>query len=281
MRLTATLVALCLPTQLLAQGLNLIPGVKEIESDSVSDVAVAAVDAPVPVVYYNARLARRFDPSLTRFFFAHEYGHIQHHHTRSGIADLPQTTRDSIFQAQELEADCYAAALPGADARAATEAGLRYFTRMGPFRFDNEHPTGAQRAARLLMCMAGPRDSTGYLHGDTGVELGVVSGEPEKVRFEVGTQTLAREGGGAAVLWLDGQRIGEVSNMRFPMSLSVGRFGAGIHSYRIAVDVYDLDQNPSGNLIGRGHVVVQNGDRFRIVWAKGENPELVREGRAE
>lgn len=278
MRAALALIVCLLPAQLLAQGLNLIPGVKEIESDSVPDVAVAAVDALVPAVYYNPRIARRFDPALTRFFFAHEYGHIQHHHTRTGIADLPDATRYSIFQAQELEADCYAAALPGAEARTATEAALRYFTRMGPFRFDKEHPTGAQRSARLLMCMSGPRDTVGYGRGDTGVDLGPVSGEPDKVLFEVSTQTLARDGGGAAVLWLDGQRIGEVSNMRFPMSLSVDRFGAGLHSYRIAVDIYDLEQNPSGNLVGRGQVLVQNGDRFRIVWPRGERPEMVREG---
>ncbi len=277
MRLPATLILACLPAQLLAQGLNLIPGVKEIASDSVSDVAVAAVDQPNPVVYYNPRMARRFDPALTRFFFAHEYGHIQHHHTRVGLADLPESTRDSIFQAQELEADCYAAALPGSDARSAAEAALRYFTRMGPFRFDREHPTGAQRSSRLLMCMSGPRDTLGYGRGDTGVELGPVSGEPDKVQFEVAAPRLARSGGGAAILWLDGQRIGQVSNMRFPMSLSVDRFGAGIHNYRISVDLFDLDQNPNGSLIGRGQVLVRNGDRFRIQWAKGTNPELLRE----
>jgi hypothetical protein len=276
MRPTALVFLLCTPVPLLAQGLNLIPGVPEIASDSVRDIAVAAVDVEHPVVYYNPAMVRRYGPLLTRFFIAHEYGHIQHHHTRSGIADLPDATRDSIFRAQELEADCYAASLVGADARAATEAALRFFSRLGPFRFDSEHPTGAQRAARLLMCLPGPREPVVYGQGETGVEMGPVSGEPERVQFEVGTQDLTRQLGGMAVLWLDGQRVGEVSNLRFPHSLSVDRFGAGIHSYRIAVDVYDLDQNPSGNLSGRGHVLVQNGDRFRIVWSHGLAPQLER-----
>lgn len=280
MRPLTVLVALCTPVQLLAQGLNLIPGVPEIESDSVRDIAVAAVDAEHPVVYYNPAMARRYGPLLTRFFISHEYGHIQHHHTRTGIADLPEATRDSIFRAQELQADCYAAALPGGEARAATEAALRFFARLGPFRFDAEHPTGAQRAARLLMCLPGPREPVVYGRGETGIDMGPVSGEPERVQFEVGTQEMTPRLGGRAVLWLDGQRVGEVSNLRFPRSLSVDRFGAGIHSYRIAVDVYDLEQNPSGSLSGRGHVLVQNGDRFRIVWSHGLAPRMVREERA-
>jgi hypothetical protein len=282
-RVAVVLLALSVPgVDLVAQGLNLIPGVEEVASDSIRDIAVAAVDLPRPVVFYNPAMARRYGPLLTRFFLAHEYGHIQHRHTRSGIADLADATRDSIFRAQELEADCYAASLPGDQARDATEAALRFFARLGPFRFDSEHPTGAQRAARILMCLAGPREPLVYGRGETGVELGPVSGEPDRVQFEVGTPDIAtRQFGGEAVLWLDGQRVGRVSNMRFPRTLSVNRFGAGIHSYRITLDVYDLDQrlqfNPGGSVTGRGHVLVQDGDRFRIDWAPGTSPRLVRE----
>jgi len=268
-------------TDLRAQGLNLIPGVEEVASDSIDDLAVAAVDLPKPVIYYSPRMARRYGPLLTRFFLAHEYGHLEHRHTRTGIADLPDPTRDSILRAQELEADCYAAALPGDQARAATEAALRFFARLGPFRFDTEHPTGAQRAARILMCLPGPREPVVYGRGETGVETGPVSGEPERVEFEVATENLTRQYGSEAVLWLDGQRVGEVSNIRFPRSLSVNRFGAGIHSYRIAMDVYGLDWrlqlSPGGSVTGRGHVLVQNGDRFRIEWAPGALPTLVKE----
>jgi hypothetical protein len=281
MRRPVTLLAgLWLPSLLSAQGLNLVPGVQEIASDSVQDIAVAAVDLPNPVVFYNPGMAHRYGPLLTRFFLAHEYGHIAHHHTRAGIADLPEATRDSIFRAQELEADCFAASQPGEDYRAATEAALRFFSRLGPFRFDAEHPTGAQRAARLLMCLPGPRQPVTYGKGETGVETGPVSGEPDRVQFEVGTEDLGSSRGGEAVLWLDGQRMGQVSNLHLPRALSIDRVGAGIHSYRIAVDLYELDQrlqlNSWGSLTGRGHVLVQNGDRFRIVWSHGSAPELVR-----
>lgn len=277
MRLAALLVCLSFPAPLLAQGLNLIPGVAEIESDSIRDIAVAAVDASPPVVYYNPVMAHRYGPLLTRFFLAHEYGHIQYHHTRAGLADLPDSTQQLIFRAQELAADCYAAALPGDDARAATEAALRFFSRLGPFRFDGEHPTGAQRAARILMCLPGPRPTVVYGRGETGVEVGPVSSEPDRVAFEVTTEDLAQRLGGEAVLWLDGQRVGQLSNLRFPRSLSIDRFGAGIHTYRIEIEVFDLEHNPSGRLSGRGHVLIQNGDRFRIVWSGGEAPQMVRE----
>ncbi len=275
----ALLLALSLPTPLLAQGLHLIPGVAEVESDSIRDIAVAAVDATPPVIFYNPVMAHRYGPLITRFFLAHEYGHIQFHHTRAGLADLADTTRESIFRAQELEADCYAAALPGQEARNATEAALRFFARIGPFRFDAEHPTGAQRAARILMCISGPRPMVVYGRGETGVEVGPVSGEPDRVAFEVTTEDLARRLGAEAVLWLDGQRVGQLSNLRFPRSLSVDRFGAGIHNYRIEIEVFDLEHNPSGRLSGRGQVLIQNGDRFRIVWSGGEPPTLVREAR--
>ncbi len=68
-----------------AQGLHLIPGVPEIASDTIDDIAIATVDLPQPVIYYNPIRARRYGPQLTEFFLAHEYGHIALHHTRAGL----------------------------------------------------------------------------------------------------------------------------------------------------------------------------------------------------
>jgi hypothetical protein len=178
-----TALALAGVTDVRAQALGLIPGIEEIASDSIRDLAVAAVDREVPAIYYNPRLARRYGPELTRFFLAHEYGHLNFRHTRTGLRDLPDATRDSVLRTQELEADCYAARLEGAEARLATETALRFFARLGPFRFDNEHPTGAQRASRILMCLPGPRAQVGR-RADRR-ETGPVSGEPERIRFAV------------------------------------------------------------------------------------------------
>jgi hypothetical protein len=265
-----------------AQGLHLLPGVEELPSDSIGDLAVAAVDLPQPTIYYNPGMVRRYGPLLTRFFIAHEYGHIARKHTRLALADLPEPTRDSILRAQELEADCYAAGLEGEQARLATEATIRFFTRLGPFRFDSEHPTGSQRAARILTCLPGPRTPVVYGRGETGVEVGPVSGEPDLVGFEVHAAELgAASYGTQAVLWLDGQRLGSVSNIRFAEPLRVNRFGAGIHSYRLVVEVYGLDAqlqfNASGSVTARGQLLVQDGDRFRVNWVPGSPPTLIRE----
>jgi len=266
----------------LSQGLHLLPGVEEVASDSIGDIAVAAVDLPHPVIYYNPVMVRRYGPLLTRFFLAHEYGHIYYRHTRARFAELPDAERDSTLRDQELQADCYAASQPEPTARQATEAALRFFSRLGPFRFDAEHPTGAQRAARILDCLPGPREPVVYGRGETGVEVGPVSGEPEPVRFEVLASDLASGSyGNEVVLWLDEQRVGTVSNMRMAEPLTVDRFGAGIHNYRLTVDVYALDPqlqfSASGSVTGRGQVLVQNGDRFRVDWVPGSAPRLVRD----
>lgn len=265
-----------------AQGLKLIPGVEELPSDTIGDIAVAAVDLPFPTIYYNPVMARRYGPLLTRFFIAHEYGHIFHRHSRIRLVELPDGTRDSLLRAQELEADCYAAGQRDQQSRLATEAALRFFSRLGPFRFDSEHPTGAQRAAQILTCLPGPRPEVDFGRGETGVEMGPVSGEPERVRFEVlAAQLDISRYGSAAVLWVDGLRVGSVSNMSVIAPLAVGGFGAGIHSYRLNVDVYQLDSlqqfNPSGSVTGRGQLLVQNGARFRVFWAPGSDPTLIRE----
>src|SRR5262245_44757146 len=102
-----------------AQGLHLIPGIPEIATDTIDDIAIATVDLPQPAIYYNPNRARRYGPQLTEFFLAHEYGHIALHHIRAPLLGLPDEQRDSALQAQELEADCYAARRSDPRARAA------------------------------------------------------------------------------------------------------------------------------------------------------------------
>ncbi len=270
------------PAPLQGQGLHLLPGVPEIENDSLGDIAVATVDLPQPVIYYNPRKVQRYGPLLTRFFLAHEYGHIHYRHTRTGLGEFAEPARDSILRTQELEADCFAASQEGPEARAATEAALRFFARLGPFRFDAVHPTGAQRVARILLCLPAPREPVVAGRGETGVEMGPVSGEPEPVRFAVRAAPLERsQYGSEAVLWVDGLRLGLVSNLRFPDRMDVRRFGAGIHAYRLQMDVYSFDgllqTSPDGSVTGRGDLLIRDGDRFRIEWIPGRDPGLVLE----
>jgi uncharacterized protein DUF955 len=273
--------ALLAPAKGAAQELHLLPGIPEIETDSIADVAVAAVDQPEPAIYYNPRYARRYGPDVARFLMAHEYGHIYHHHTRIGLADLSDTARDSALQAQELEADCFAAGQAGERARAATEAAIRFFTRLGPFRFDNHHPTGAQRVSRILACLPGPRPEMVFNPGDTGLEGGPVSGEPVMARFRVSSPGISESNYGSdAELWVDGQAVGRVSNTRFPQAIAVSRFGAGLHSYRLSMTLFGVDGllqlTPFALVSGTGHFVVRDGDAFQVSWAPGSAPALVK-----
>jgi hypothetical protein len=266
-----------------AQGLHLIPGVAEIATDTIDDIAIATVDQPQPAIYYNPIRARRYGPQLTEFFLAHEYGHIALHHTRAGLSVLPDEVRDSTLQVQELEADCYGARRSDPRARAASEAAIRFFTRLGPFRFDAVHPTGSQRAARIRACMPVVPDEREQKVGigETGIEVGPVSGDVERITFNVNMAALAQtERGREAQLWVDGLNVGRISNMRIPWSLSIDQFGAGLHSYSMELALYDeegfLQFSRSGSVVGHGHIVVREGDSFLVDWSPGSPPSLIK-----
>jgi hypothetical protein len=126
--------------------------VREVATDTLRDVALVAYEQGRPVIYYNPILMQRVGPQLADFFMAHEYGHVAHGHSGAALTlggDDVGTTR----QRQELEADCYATEALAERNGPAVAAALQFFTRLGPFRFDNLHPTGAQRAAKILACI--------------------------------------------------------------------------------------------------------------------------------
>jgi hypothetical protein len=126
--------------------------VRQVASDTLHDVAVATYERGRPVIYYNPVLLERVGPQLADFFLAHEFGHIFYGHAGNALADQ-RSDLGALRQRQELEADCYATATLAEQNRPAVEAALEFFNRMGPFRFDNLHPTGAQRAAKILSCL--------------------------------------------------------------------------------------------------------------------------------
>ena len=140
--------------------------VREIPVDTLRDVAVAIYDSRHPVIYYNPTMFRRLGPQLSAFFLAHERGHIRFRHTRANALLAGISSRDSLLQSRELEADCYATETLATTNRPAVDAATRFFSRMGGFRFDHEHPSGARRAAEILSCLPvtkteplGPRSS--------------------------------------------------------------------------------------------------------------------------
>jgi hypothetical protein len=123
--------------------------VREVATDTLRDVALVAYELGRPVIYYNPVLMQRIGPQLADFFIAHEYGHVAYGHSGAALT-LGGDDVGSRRQRQELEADCYATATLAERNPQSVAAALQFFTRLGPFRFDNLHPTGAQRAAKIL-----------------------------------------------------------------------------------------------------------------------------------
>jgi hypothetical protein len=263
----------------IAQDVHLLPGVREFPADTITDVAITVEDSAGPIIYYNPQRSQRYGPALTRFFIAHEYGHIYHRHSRAAVLAADGEGRKTLSRGQELEADCFAATRLAQRDRPAVEAAIRFFTRLGPFSFDGMHPTGAQRVARILECLPDPAGTTveARRNGDTGMETGPVGGVAERIRFTVAA-TNANEGRDIA-LWIDGQPMGRISNMRLPGVLAVDRFAAGLHSYRLHVDLFGMDElmqfSPSGSVSGTGYIAVKDGDSFLVDWATGRSPGLV------
>jgi Zn-dependent protease with chaperone function len=129
------------------------PQVREIADATLRDVAVAVYDPAHPVIYYNPRLMEKFTPDLRAFFLAHEHAHIELRHTRASALRADPAQRDELLQGKELEADCLAARRLGTAGRASALAAVRFFARLGSQRYDSEHPTGRDRAVRILACM--------------------------------------------------------------------------------------------------------------------------------
>jgi hypothetical protein len=126
--------------------------VRQVATDTLHDVAVATYEHGRPVIYFNPTLMQRVGPELADFFIAHEYGHIAYGHAGGALAE-PRDELSNLRQRQELEADCYATEILATDNRPAVDAAIQFFSRMGQFRFDNLHPSGSQRAAKILACL--------------------------------------------------------------------------------------------------------------------------------
>jgi hypothetical protein len=249
--------------------------VQQIATDTLRDVALVAYQNGRPVIYYNPTILQRVGPQLSAFFIAHEYGHIHGGHT--GGALLHEGELSALRQRQELDADCYAAAVLAEQDRDAVDAALRFFTRLGPLRHDNYHPTGSQRAARILSCLPPAERPAAAREDETPAGY-----ETRNVTFQLRAPS-GRMGGYAvdARVWIDEAPVGIVSSLRQPGSVEVNRFAAGAHRYRLSLTVYDMDPmlqlTPSGTVTGEGLVTIRDGDVVSVRWAQGESPELIRQ----
>lgn len=143
---------LCLPFAGRAEAMQQLVDTRVVASDTLRDVALVMLDGGRPTIYYNPILMQRFGPALSRFFIAHEYGHIAHGHT-GGALRTDEAGFYAFRQRQELDADCYAAERLATDDPIAARAAIAFFARMGPFRYDKVHPSGGQRAAKIASCL--------------------------------------------------------------------------------------------------------------------------------
>jgi IrrE N-terminal-like domain len=139
-----------------SQEVRPVVSVREVADSSLQDVAVAVADPRDPVIYYNPRLMTRFGPNLSAFVMAHEYGHIEYGHRR---VSARVTERAALMRQFELEADCYAARMLARVKPEAADVAIEFFLKMGDFRYDDDHPTGNERANMIRTCLEfGPGD---------------------------------------------------------------------------------------------------------------------------
>jgi len=256
-----------------AQAVQRLIDVRQVPTDTLRDVAVATYEHGRPVIYYNPSLLQQFGPQMTAFFFAHEYGHIRYGH--AGAALLSPGELSELRQRQELEADCYAALSLGPDQPEAVNAALRFFTRMGPFRFDALHPTGSQRAAKILSCLPveGPTTPSSADEAPDGIRV------PASVTLRAPARR-TRGYGYDARIWIDETPVAIISSLRQPGSVALSHVTPGAHRYRLSLQVYSFDTllqlNPSGTVAGGGDLTVRDGDVFQVEWNEGAAPTLVR-----
>ena len=223
--------------------------VRQIATDTLRDVAVATFVHGRPTIYYNPVLLQGFGPRMAEFFFAHEYGHLRYGHA-GGALSQEDGEVSQLRQRQELEADCYAAEVLGHHHREAVETALRFFRRMGPYRYDVFHPTGAQRAAKILSCLPAEMDAA------TRRPRGGRPGGGDRELHGSSPAASAGEYAVEARVWIDDDAVGTVSSIRQPGSVEVRGLPAGAHRYRVSVKLYAFDAmlqlNPSGGASGGG-----------------------------
>jgi hypothetical protein len=258
-----------------AQALQRLIDVRQIATDTLRDVAVAAFVRGRPIIYYNPALLQGFGPRMAEFFFAHEYGHIRYGHA-GGALSHEDGELNLLRQRQELEADCYAARVLGDYQRESVETAVRFFERMGPYHYDAYHPTGSQRAAGILSCLppveasAPPVSEPAHMADGSAVRFRLTSPAASSGEYAV-----------EARVWIDDTAVGTVSSIRQPGSIEVTGFPAGTHRYRVSVELFAFDAmlqlNPSGGASGEGLVVVEEGSVLAVRWRSGELPAVVRQ----
>lgn len=280
MRILSTLISVAglAATPLAAQ--QPLTDVRVVDATWIQDVAITRWENDRPVIYVNPRLLERFGPVLRDFFIGHEYGHVALAHDGGGALQTPMDSTLMIMrQRQELEADCYAAARLATEHRDAVEAAIRLFTRMGAFRFDRLHPTGSQRAASLLACLAAATDTSHHDSVDVVLARNALGTPVAQLAPATATHFI-----GHVRVIVDGRSMGTISTIQHVPSIALNELSDGPHRYEIRLEVFTLDDllepNPTGLAEGRGTIDVRRGMRFEVHWLGEEPPSLLPAGTA-
>jgi hypothetical protein len=264
--------------ELESQGSPQSPPAREIALDTLRDVAVAVYNPTGSIIYYNPAYLQRMGPQLTAFFLAHEYGHLALRHTRAHALAGNRKAFNAKLQGQELAADCYAAARLARDNPSAIEATIKFFTRMGPFSYDAAHPSGSQRAAKILSCIPRADDAA-----PTDSVKNADAGSPSSSASNAGISVTAPQHSDG-VPWQEIHfRIGNiqsaVSNLQQPRAVELQSLAAGTYDYEVRVNVFYLDDqfqlNPSGTIVGSGSITVQGGETLRVESSAGGRARLI------
>lgn len=245
--------------------------VRVVATDDIQDVAVTRREFGQPVIYFNPTLVERVGPLLGEFFIAHEFGHVYYNHVGGALAEQDSTVQE-LRQRQELEADCYAAAKLAVSNRAAVEAAIQFFTRMGPFTHDQFHPSGSRRAANLLACLPPPAVDSSNM-APTGSNAAT-----DATTIQLGPDAAAHLHGLVRVR-IDGRLVGTISTLSPTTPIVVKRLHDGPHRYDLTIELYSLDNllqvTPAGVIRNDGVVEFERGGHLEINWLDAEPPALL------
>jgi hypothetical protein len=136
--------------------------------------------------------------------------------------------------------------------------------QVGEFRFDDLHPSGSERAARIAACAAVLPPSA------------VPALTPATVMAPANPVSVY---GCEAQLWIDRVPVGVVSNVRAAAGrLTLPAREPGIRAYTIVLHQYYLEQalqlTPMGTVEATGTVAVAAGDTLMVDWTPGATPTL-------